>query len=730
MRRTRFLPALLALLFTACNENLIDTQLSEEKGEVVISLSADERVEIVSARSVADDALPSLEDFRIEIVNSENVKFYREAYDPEETLLMNAGEYTLMAKYGDSLGFGFNAPFYMAKKQFTVEQGHKAKVEAVAKLANVRMAVNYGVEINADYQDFYTVIRNEEADAYVRFNDDEQRYGYIPGGKLSVIVYAPVDGELKCYTLKDENGDPLLIDAKPNDFITFNVNTSVNYGSINIGIKIDNDVTVENKDFTVPADAVSESKPRIALSSFDSDGNYYVREGSEVEADDVSFTFKAYSGMKSCVLEVDNDYMEGLGIPSAIDFAAQTPEQIEALEDKGFFWQYYGGIGVIDLADFIPGIAKNAEYKGKNVATATFKLTVTDEFGATVTKTARVLVTPDVDAEITIADYDIWANRLADATVLLTRGDSRKAKVQISQDQQNWFDVKAMDSNPFHLNGVSGLKPSATYYLRVLYDDWAPVSEAVSFTTESAAQLGNSGFEDYHMVQSTFTPLGNVIIGNIGGDPYTRNWYQPYAMGEADPWWACNSMQSMPDGHTGWTSTWCKNFPSSGYVKDAHSGSKAALLYCVNVGDGNTDATAVGTTYEGEIWIGTSDGEGNIATEGHAFTSRPSKLAFWYKYSPKKNQTFFVDAWVKAADGTVLATAQTTNGGAAESWTKHEMAFNYTVFNKKAATIYVRISSSYGDGAVNTGEDFDLGEETVTAHAGCFLKIDDMELVY
>ena len=724
------MPALLVLLFSACNENLIDTQLSEGKGEVVINLSADERVDIVSTRSGADDALPSLEDFRIEIVNSENVKFYREAYDPEETLLMNAGEYTLMAKYGDSLGFGFNRPFYMAKKDFTVEQGRKAKVEAQAKLANVRLAVNYGVEINADYQDFYTVIRNEEADAYVRFNDDEQRYGYIPGGKLSVIVYAPVDGELKCYTLKDENGDPLLIDAKPNDFITFNVNTAVNYGSINIGIKIDNAVTVEDKDFLVPADAVSELKPRIALSSFDSDGNIYVREGSEVEADDVSFTFKAYSGLKSCVLEIDNDYMDGLGIPSVIDFASQTPEQIEELEDMGFFWQFYGGIGVIDFADFIPGIAKNAIYNGRGIATATFKLTVTDKFDETVTKTARVLVTPNADAAITIEDYDIWAKRLADATIQLTGGNMSKAKVQISEDQQNWIDVKNMDSNPFHLNQVSGLKPATTYYLRVLYDDWTPVSENISFTTEAAAQIGNSGFEDYHMIESMFTPLGDVIIGNLGGEPYNRKWYQPYARGEADPWWACNSMQSMPDGHTGWTSTWCKNFPSSGYVKDARSGSKAALLYCVNVGDGNTDNTAIGTVYEGEIWIGTADAAGNHASEGHAFTSRPSKLAFWYKYSPKDNKKFFVDAWVKAEDGTVLATAQTTNGGAASDWTKHEMTFNYTVFNKKAATIYVRISSSYGDGAVSTKVKFDLGEENVTAHAGCFLKIDDMELVY
>ena len=186
----------------------------------------------------------------------------------------------------------------------------------------------------------------------------------------------------------------------------------------------------------------------------------------------------------------------------------------------------------------------------------------------------------------------------------------------------------------------------------------------------------------------------------------------------------------MPDGHTGWTVTWCKNFPSSGYTKDARTGSKAALLYCVNIGDTNTANTAPGTTYEGEIWIGKSDANGGMASQGHSFTSRPSKLAFYYKYDTKEGKTFFIDAWVKAADGTVIATAQATDGPGADTWTRYELPFNYSVYNKKAATIFVRISSSYGDGSFSIKETFDLGEESVTAHAGCFLKIDDMELVY
>jgi hypothetical protein len=192
----------------------------------------------------------------------------------------------------------------------------------------------------------------------------------------------------------------------------------------------------------------------------------------------------------------------------------------------------------------------------------------------------------------------------------------------------------------------------------------------------------------------------------------------------------------MPDGHTLLTATWCKNFPSSGYVDDRHSGNKAAMLFTVNVGstntgyNNNTIGVASGTTYEGEIWIGTADDEGNHASEGHSFASRPSRLTFYYKYAPTDGDKFFVDAWVKAADGTVLATAQEISGPAADTWTLYSLPFEYKVFDKKAASIYVRFSSCYGDGHVDTDSKFRLGDETVKAHAGSFLKLDDIELIY
>lgn len=742
MRRTGFLPALLVLLLSACNENLIDTNHPEREGKVSISLSADERVEIVSARSGAENSLPRPEDFRIEIVNSENVKFYREAFVPDSenestmTVALNEGDFTLMAKCGDSLGFGFNKPFYMAKRNFTVEPAKTVSVEAVAKLANVKVAVDYGDQIKTDYDGFYTIINHEGYNrTFLKFSETETRPGYLPGGNYSVTVYAPVDGELKCFTLRDSDGDPVLISCEPNDFITFNINTGISYGGLVVGIKIDNGTKLVEKHFEVPADAVSELKPRITLSSFDEEGNFYVTEGKKEKADDLSFTYKAYAGVKSCVLEIDNDYMESLGISTSIDFAAQTPEQIAALEDKGFFWAFSGGIGVIDLSKFVEGISDGARYEGRNSVAATFKLTLTDANDVTISKTAKILVKPDASAVITIQDYDVWATKLADAAVTFSGINASNAKVQYSSDKINWYDYKKLNSNAFHTGVLTGLEPDSSYYLRVLYDEWLVVSDEISFTTEKAEQLGNAGFEDWTTQEWDFSQPS----WGIGDRP--MKWYQPWV---ADQWWDSNATVTLRSSLTiGYT--YFKSFPCVHWSSDAHSGTKSAQLTTVNVGNENSTSAVAGTTGAwrvGELFIGQSNGATDLNafshfSDGHEFSARPSSMTFWYEYVPNSSSDFFtVEMDVRDSAGNVIAKASAT-GSSASEWKSMTLPLSYVDVTKKAASVYVSFKSSgqSSHSCKTSGEYLEIAGQKKEGDPyriklSATLRIDDIQLNY
>lgn len=732
MRRLRFIPALLVIL-SACSENLIEQRPdpSDEMGTVSIALSTDMRTEDIGTKAEADE--PVLDDFRVAIYKkngNDQIRLYNDSYanTTGKEIKLNAGMYRLVAQHGDTLGCGFNKAYYLAEKEFEVKKGDNT-VSAEAKLANVKMAVSYHETIKSNYSDYYVMVRhNDYQGKSIKFSKNETRCGYMPGGEVVLEVYAVVDDN---GTLKYFRTDPMTY--APNDFVTFSITTDNREGSLVINITVDTTTEDRNETIEIPATTVPQDAPSITLAGFDGTGNSHeFIEGQPVDGHSAMVNFLARGSLAHCYLTVDSDWLSAKGVPAEIDFAALDSGTKALLKAAGFAWEENMAtsrtFAFIDFTDVILDMLASVKAEAEDVKVAEFTLKVVDTVGKEAEE-SFCITSGGVKVALDIKDYNIWAAKVVDPVVTISKGVPSLVDFQVSSDNVNWSDIQVVPSmDGYTLNyGTIPTEPNTTYNVRAIYNDNENCKSAVlTIKTEEALQLGNSGFEEYTMVQTDFTPLG----GALGGGTYTRNWYQPYGSGEK--WWACNSMQSMPDAHTGWTSTWCKNFPSSGYSKDRRSGSKAALLYCVNVGNDNTDNSmgASSKTYEGEIWIGTADGDGNHASEGHAFASRPSRLTFYYKYAPTSGDKFFVDAWVKAADGTVIATAQETAGPAADTWTLYSLPFEYTVFNKKAASIYVRFSSCYGDGSVKTKTSFDLGEGSATAHAGSFLKLDDIELIY
>ena len=731
MRRLRFIPALLAIFLTACSENIIEHPQDKDEvfGTVSIALSANMDNEIVGTRADADE--PVLDDFRIAIYKSENqMRLFNDSYANASAseIKLNAGNYRMVAQHGDTLGCGFNKPYYLATKDFEVKAGVN-NVEAEAKLANVKIAVKYHETISTGYSDYYVIVRHQtHKGKSVKFTRNETRCGYLPGGDVVLEVYADVDGNGTWKYFKTD-----VLTYAPNDFVTFEITTDDRQGSLVININLDSTVEDKNETIEIPATAVPQDAPSITLAGFDGEGNVHeIVEGQPAEGHSGMASFIAKGSLSHCYLTVDSEWLAAKGIPSELDFTTLNASQKAVLKAAGFAWDENMAtsrtFSYIDFSGVIKAMLADVKAGASDVVLAEFGLRIVDSVGKEITKEFSV-VSGGVTVSLDIKDYNVWAARVVDPIVTISKGVPALVDFQVSTDGVAWSDIDVnpvTDGNTLNY-GTLQTSPSTKYLVRAIYNKNENCkSQVLTVTTEDALQLGNRGFEDYQLKQNKFTPMG----GALGGGTYTRNWYLPYKAGESDPWWACNSQQSMPDGHTGWTSTWCKNFPSSGYVTDRHSGEKAALLFAVNVGNSNTDLIADATTYEGEIWIGTADSDGNIATQGHAFASRPSKLTFYYKYSPTDGRKFFVDTWVKDASGNIIASAQVIDGPAADAWTKMEIPYKYTVVNKKAASIYVRISSSYGDGAVKAGTSFNLGEENVKAHAGCFLKLDDMELIY
>lgn len=731
MRRLRFIPALLVIL-TACSENVIEKAPveSEVMGTVAIALSTDLQNEVVGTKAEADE--PDLDDFRVAIYKvATQMRLYNDSYANSvgKTIPLNAGEYRLIAQHGDTLGCGFNKPYYLADKTFTVEGGSNT-VEAVARLANVKLAVDYDATISQNYSDYYAIIRhNRIKGKNIKFNKNENRNGYIPAGELVLEVYADVNGKGDWKYFKTE---PMTYN--PNDFVTFEITTDAREGSLVINITVDSSVEDKEEVVEIPAIMVPQDAPSITLAGFDDIGNTHLLiEGQPAEGHSAMASFIARGSLAHCYLTVNSSFLTAKGIPAEIDFTDLDASLASTLRSAGFGWDETMATSrtysYIDFSKVITSMLSSVKASAFDVTLADFSLRVVDSVGKEITEEFKI-VSGAVKVSLEVLEHNVWARKVVSPVVTISQGVPSCVVLQYSVNGGSvWNDLEVNPELKGYVldYGTVPVEPATNYSLRAIYNgNEECISPVRAFTTEAALQIGNSGFEGYQLVQTDFTPAG----GAFGGGTYTRNWYLPYASGETDIWWACNSLQSMPDGHTGWTGTWCKNFPTSGYVKDSRSGTKAAMLYNVNVGDGNTNEVASGTVYEGELWIGTADSSGGHASDGHSFASRPSKLAFYYKYSPNGSDKFYVDAWIQATDGTVIATLNEPSGGSADVWTRYEKAFTYSAIDKKAAKIYVLFRSCNGNGTVKTKTDFDLGEESVRAHAGSFLKIDDIELIY
>ena len=141
MRQVRFLTfCLMTVLLYSCNDlKLNDERETQEQGSLSLELSVDSGA--VITRNGAGEQSQSdldLDQFWVEIYKKASdgmesgLRLYRKQYAEakNDLILLNAGDYYLRAKLGDSLGVGFTKPFYMAEEEFNLHPQTKEYITA------------------------------------------------------------------------------------------------------------------------------------------------------------------------------------------------------------------------------------------------------------------------------------------------------------------------------------------------------------------------------------------------------------------------------------------------------------------------------------------------------------------------------------------------------------------------------------------------------------------------
>lgn len=716
MRQIRFIPVILGVLLCGCNADLINTgnpDNQNEMGEVVIDLSSDSLNNQTETKAGADSEIP-VGDFSVEIFNSDAIRlFYSPKYsDITEPISLNSGNYRLLAKYGDSLGVGFNHAFYIADKPFEVRPQTQEEISAVAYLGNVKVKVVFGTGITSQFDDYYAIVRHSTLNKKLQFSKTEKRAGFIPAGDLVFEIYVKTEDGYKKYTHHPEEG------FSPRDFVTFNVDTGIMEGKLNLTIKIDNSVDMIEKSYEIDRSAAETEGPKINLTGFDSDGCYTLDAGVPVnDPGMVSMSIFCSSDITSAQLSVTSAYIPSS--PMTVELANISDSELQALESIGICPIIQGSLGAIDCAGLIKMLSTCSNYNGAGTVSATVSLSVKDSYDKTSSSEANVKVASS--ASLFINDYDIWASKVVSPQVTVISGSSEGLTLQYSPDAISWYEAGTTTGTSF--GTVNGLMPGRQYVLRVKRNGIV-ISDSYYITTENANQLGNAGFEEWTSVPYSFSQ-GNA------SESSPMDWYMPEGSSTSG-WWASNSVGTMRNNLTTLYTNF-KCFPNVCWSSNYHSGAKSAQMMVINIGNSNSKWATTGNWYVGQMWIGTADASGNIASEGHSFESRPSSVQFYYEYAPYGTDSWKAEASVLAADGSVIATGELSSSSSVSSWQVGTVVLNYSVTNKKAATIKMKFTASTsGSHSCDTGGGTVevAGRTREVVKISSVLRVDDINLVY
>lgn len=712
---------LLVLLASSCSR-VEETYYEPGEGGIRIDLAT----ELPATRADVTESSLNVDDFKVEILNSKKVIFKRWAtfgeYKTQENTAfhMNAGgPYTVRATYGDSLASGWDAWFFMGEQVFEVKPQQTAELSVTCRMANVKVAVAYGENLQADYQDYKATVSNSRG--RLVFEKDRAEAGYIPVGTLTVDMELTDASGKKWYFRSGE------VSAAAGDYITLNLDTKqAPQGSLDLTLSVDyttNDKTVEVgiTDAFLPAE-----KPVLSLTGFDAEsGQLSFVESNDPGEASVTLTWdpKA-SPVKSLKLKSESEYFKEHGLPAEVDFCSLTSTDRDLLLNAGLLFPEMSGEITANMVKLeFDGLAPKLEYDDNEAAnTHTFTIEATDSKDNVVTKTVTIVPIQASKSLSEIQPGNVWARRAY--LTLNTDGDPSKLTVQVKENgTELWYTPEGTEysvSGKTSSATVKGLESNTKYAFRAVYNGFA-AAEAPEMTTETEQQPENAGFEEWSEWEY------KACNGFLGmGEDYQMN-YGPYANDDTK-WWDTNNSETTPGDRTV-SNMDLKSFPMVTYVAGHDGSERSAQLMLIAISNTATAVTAPSPTVGlGKIFTGVYGGQ-----QGRPFLSRPDVLKFWYKYESVNSDNFKVYISMKNGD-TVIGEGTYTSSESKTDWAECAVDITYSRTDLVADTIYIEFVSASDTEkwkyANNIGDIVYGGDKTADVHRGSILTVDDLELIY
>lgn len=731
------------LLAAACAKTSFEENVPQEEGSISIQLAPE--IEVKSETKAMAGG-PDKNEFKIEIykyTSSDLVRLYRDSYANTvgQKIKLNSAPYKIHARHGDSLAAGFNSIYYAGQAIVNVRPQTDESVTIEAKMANVKVAVEYGDNLKYDWPEYYVKVKSTTPCGRKRnlqFSQTEKRAGYLPHGNFVVELYVKIGEEWKYYHSPQ-------MEALPNDFITFKVNTEKAESDAVLTARIDRDLEVIEKSLMMSSDWLPKDAPVIVQK----DGNgadfgnqtFTIIEANNNRRSDLKADINVPGRIKNCWLEVTSDYLAGLGVPSRVDLAGDLEPSVEqALKSVGLKWMKGMSGQRLAYVDF-SGITAWLDQQpcGSNPFNATFSLDVIDQrqaVGQTQSEPVKFVQGKPAFEFYDIPSYNCWAWKIENITTNVSAGNPERVVLEYkkSTDGESAWTVmtpSATSGTRTKDYDLTGLQPGTTYNFRLTYNGNPLTRVTKSATTEVAAQVGNNSFEQHTYETFNFSISWSTAKGS-------RTWYQLYKSGETDPWWAVNSTATLDNKFT--AAYWYyKCFPTVCVTNDnVYAGNRSVILASIAVNDWGSDAYS-GDAVTGEVYIGKADNSGEHKNEhvsnGHSFASRPSSMSFYCKFDCHDSP---FGAEIKLYNGStqIASGSYTSEQASVSSWTRVDIPLTYSHTDRKADKIYIAFASSSTNSTssrtttLNVLNTSGSNSKTENIHAGNIVWLDEVVLIY
>lgn len=726
MKKRILLWSCLAFLAAACHKgsDMFFDGGEEETARIMLALQNNiQEHEMLLTRAAGQ---PEVGDFlvRLENTRAEVLRVWR--YDTMPSIIrVVPGSYKLVAYYGDKECLpNFEAPYYYGETKVALKAGDNMDTVVRTSVATVKVALSFDESFDFDYDDYFVEVKT--VGDSLHFAKDETREGYFLPGNLRMRFGLKPKGQDQYYEFYPE----AIRNVKAAEFYRMTLKAQSENGALS-RISIITDTTVIHIPVNVdlPSFMLPKAPPKVMMAGDDAAENVMTTEGV---GKNVMVSVMSSGGLTELLLKTTSDTLLARGWPAEIDLMKASVEEKAHLKAEGLTWSE-----LIDspqeavkspvVVNF-SGVAKSLCTAPGKTAVSSFEIVAKDRYGqvGNECKFALSVAPPVFDFVNTPGEGNVWATR----TIYDVRyiSEVRKPVVECQGNDGIWKTLETTLTNTAadeYRCLAKGLTPATDYAFRVRLG--GHTLDAGRFQTEAAAQVPNSGFEEW------YSENGKVwkVFGSTKG-PFWYFWY-PWNPDDVltQGWNTINLKTTNID--------WKYQYNSiSGTMRtdDKHGGHYAALIRTVGWGSGNTaggDGSIVQNIDPGYLYLGSYNSTTKAPEFGYPFVSRPSALQFYYKYFSKEDR-FSVEIVLQNRNGNVITELGKGSfvGNDIDSYTfcKVLMSYKEEYAYMKATHMYISFKSGDKTDKDSLLELPPLANLSDGKSVGSQLYIDDIELIY